>query len=346
MRYILEITTKIGCINMCEYCPQTKLVRRYLKNAHITNLKNNLLSAGDDINNPHMLFMDEYLKQDKNRETMMSLETFKKCLSTVDESVDIHFAGYTEAFENPAAIDMVEYAYHKGHKTLVNTTLMCITKDQIDRLSKLKFKEFNLHLPSKTYFENIGRNTAAKRKETGKIISDEYLDLVDYMLDAKINKHWHTHSANPDDLDKKYMLHPEIAEHAGERILSQGYKNRGLNSRAGNLGKLTGEALWKNNWCNRIIHNILLPDGNVQLCCQDYGLEEPIGNLLHMPYHTLFETNRFKEIQAGKASICQRCDDGIAVPKNSKMKLGYQMQNYEDEWRISKFKDKHENRKQ
>ena len=39
MHYILEITTKIGCINMCEYCPQTKLVRRYLKNAHI--LKNN-----------------------------------------------------------------------------------------------------------------------------------------------------------------------------------------------------------------------------------------------------------------------------------------------------------------
>ena len=117
---------------MCEYCPQTKLVRRYLKNAHITNLKNNLLSAGDDINNPHMLFMDEYLKQDKNRETMMSLETFKKCLSTVHESVDIHFAGYTEAFENPAAIDMVEHAYHKGHKTLVNTTLMCITKNQIE----------------------------------------------------------------------------------------------------------------------------------------------------------------------------------------------------------------------
>ena len=25
----LEITTKIGCRNMCEYCPQTKLIKRY-----------------------------------------------------------------------------------------------------------------------------------------------------------------------------------------------------------------------------------------------------------------------------------------------------------------------------
>ena len=58
-----------------------------------------------------------------------------------------------------------------------------------------------------------------------------------------------------------------------------------------------------------------------------------------MSYHTLFETNRFKEIQAGKASICQRCDDGVAVPNDQKIKLR-SMQDHEDEWRVSKFKEK------
>ena len=79
----------------------------------------------------------------------------------------------------------------------------------------------------------------------------------------------------------------------------------------------------------------MLPDGGVQLCCQDYGLEEPIGNLLHMPYPSLFETKRFKEIMAGKASICQRCDDGVAVPNDQKVKLR-SMQKYEHEWRKKK----------
>ena len=150
---------------------------------------------------------------------------------------------------------------------------------------------------------------------------------------SKVNAVFHTHSA------PGYGLHPEVEERYGDQMRNIGYKNRGLNSRAGNIGKLTGEALWKNNWCQLIIHNVLLPYGGVQLCCQDYGLEEPIGNLLHMPYHTLFETKRFKEIMQGKASICQRCDDGVAVPNSEKMRLR-RMEFAEDSWRIEKMKEK------
>ena len=42
MKYILEITTKIGCANMCEYCPQTKLIRRYINNHHMKTLNDNM----------------------------------------------------------------------------------------------------------------------------------------------------------------------------------------------------------------------------------------------------------------------------------------------------------------
>ena len=301
MKYILEITTKIGCSNMCEYCPQTKLVKQYMKNAHMHTLNDHFNKASDNI---HLEFMEEYLKKDKNRETMMSLETFKKCLSTIDPSVDIHFSGYVEAFENPHAIDMVEYAVTKGHVVGINTTLMFVTKEIIDRLAKIgSFKHFSVHTPSATYFETIGRIGKTSflrddprddiRKETGKSISEKYFDLLGYMIEkaSAVKAVFHTHSA------PGHGLHPEIEERYGDMMRAIGYKNRGLNSRAGNIGKLTGEALWENNWCQRIIHNVLLPDGGVQLCCQDYGLEEPIGNLLHMPYHTLFETKRFKEIK-------------------------------------------------
>ena len=313
---------------MCEYCPQTKLIKNFVGNEHTKRLTNRYKKSGD-VESLDTLLVQEYVKKDKNRTTMMSLDTFKKCLSTIPPQVDIHFTGYTEAFEIPNCTDMIFHAHEKGHEVLINTTLVGMTKNDIDRLESItSFKEFNVHLTSATYFENIGKNSASEKIKTGKEISKDYLDVLDYIIDAKFQKHFHTHSADG------YGLHPEIEEYAGVRINEIGYKNRGLNSRAGNLGKLTGEKLWENNWCHRIIHNVLLPDGTLQLCCQDYGLEEPLGNLLHIDYPDIFETENFKKrIMTGKTEICNRCDDGIAVSNEGRDKLR-SMQKYESEWRV------------
>lgn len=333
-RYCLEITTKIGCSNVCEYCPQTKLIKNYTTNTHNSVMKDHFTKT-EDAKQLDSLLLHKYLLEDKNRELMMSLDTFKECLSTIPDQVDIHFTGYTEAFENPECIDMMEHAYEKGHRILCNTTLVGLTPEIIKRLEKLHFKEFHIHLPSATYYENIGKTSKKVKTETGKDITDEYLHILDCMIDAKISagfpKHFHTHSG-----PEAPGLHPEIEEHAGSRIKAIGYRNRGLNSRAGNLGKLTGELLWENNWCQRIIHNVLLPDGTVQLCCQDYGLEEPLGNLTFTNYYDIFQTNNFqKRIAGGQAPICNRCDDGIAVPNQGKQKLR-SMEHFENEWRTKK----------
>ena len=332
MQYTLEITTRIGCSNMCEYCPQDLLIKTYKKNIHNKRLTKNYDDAGDK-KWLEKLIIHEYTQKDKNRKTLMSLDDFKTALSTVPPEVDIHFAGYTEAFENPECIDMVEHSVKKGHRTGVNTTLVGVKKSDLDRLSKLTFKHFHVHLPSANYFENIGRNSAKIQQETGKIISNDYLEMIDYVLQYSNLSNFHTHSAPGKE------LHKEIEEYAGDRIRKAGYRNRGLCSRAGNLGKMTGEALWKDNWCHRIIQNVLLPDGTVQLCCQDYGLEEPLGNLLHMDYYEIFESETFKLVMAGKSAICQRCDDGVAVPNDMKKHLA-SMQHHEDEWRIIKNRRK------
>jgi len=327
MKYTLEITTKIGCSNMCEYCPQDKLIKTYTKNIHNKRLTE-VYDATNDQKWLDKLLVNEYTQGDKNRKTMMSLDDFKTALSTIPPEVDIHFSGYTEAFENPEAIDMVEYAVHKGHQTGVNTTLVGVKKSDLDRLSRLNFKHFHIHLPSANYFETIGRNSAKVRRETGKEISDDYLNIIDYVFQYGNLSKFHTHSATGKE------LHREIEEYAGSRIRASGYRNRGLCSRAGNLGKMDDTPLWEGNWCHRIIQNVLLPDGSVQLCCQDYGLEEPLGNLYQMPYYELFETELFKnKIMKGKSEICQRCDEGVAVPGEFKTKLR-SMQEYEDEWRI------------
>ena len=93
MKYILEVTTKIGCSNVCEYCPQTKLIKNYTNNLHNAVMKKHF-NDENDIKVIESLLLHKYLEKDKNRTTMMSLDTFKKCLSSIPPQVDIHFTGY------------------------------------------------------------------------------------------------------------------------------------------------------------------------------------------------------------------------------------------------------------
>lgn len=330
MRRILEITTRIGCSNICEYCPQAKLIKNYTENRHGHRIEKRFTEDGD-IKVLQKMLVHDYLNKDKNRETEMTLDTFKKCLSTVPSSVDIHFTGYTEPFENESCIDMISHVLEKGHRVSINTTIVGMTKDTVDKLEALYIeypaeqdKELNFHLPSDVFYEKIGRTRIKEKRETGNEISEEYMEMLDYILKSRLpirknTYHFHAHGG----------IHREILERFKDRLP---VKNRGINSRAGNLGKLTGEALWENNWCERIFHNVLLPDGGVQLCCQDYGLDEPLGNLKDMEYEEIHNTNKFYKISQGGAKLCQACDDGVAVPKDGKVKLT-SMQNYQEEWR-------------
>ena len=72
MKYILEITTKIGCSNVCEYCPQTKLIRNYTNNLHNAVMKKHF-DDEKDVKEIESLLLHKYLEKDKNRTTMMFL---------------------------------------------------------------------------------------------------------------------------------------------------------------------------------------------------------------------------------------------------------------------------------
>ncbi len=111
MKSNLEITTVIGCKNMCSYCPQEKLLNAYK----------------DDVR-------------------VMSFETFKKCVDKVPIDSEIHFTGMAEPFLNPDCVKMIEYAFRKGHEIFLSTTLVGL-KD-IPLLEKITFKTFLVHLPS------------------------------------------------------------------------------------------------------------------------------------------------------------------------------------------------------
>lgn len=94
----LEITTIIGCKNMCKYCPQDLLLKTY------------------------------------KGKKLMSFEDFKKFLEHVPVNVDIYFAGFSEAFLNRDSSKMIKYAVNRGHEVIFYTTLIGITDEAFEIL--------------------------------------------------------------------------------------------------------------------------------------------------------------------------------------------------------------------
>lgn len=64
---------------------------------------------------------------------------------------------------------------------------------------------------------------------------------------------------------------------------------------------------------NRNMQNVLLPNGDVYLCCMDYGLKHRLGNLLAQSYESLFESETYKRIISGMSDdsidiLCRKCE--------------------------------------
>ena len=102
----LEITTVIGCVNMCDYCPQNKIIAAY-----------------------------------KGKDRVMSFNTFKKCIDKVPKNVPILFSGFAEPFQNKDCIKMVDYANKNGFLVKIFTTGIGIKKEHIPVLEKLSVKD-------------------------------------------------------------------------------------------------------------------------------------------------------------------------------------------------------------
>ena len=110
----LAITTKIGCINNCAYCPQSVFVKAYKQRSDIT---------------------------------LMTLNDYKTCLSKVPEKIIISFAGFSEPWLNPNCTSMVLHTHEKGYLIRVNTTGIGMLPSDIEKISHIPFRKFVIHLP-------------------------------------------------------------------------------------------------------------------------------------------------------------------------------------------------------
>ena len=256
---------------------------------------------------PQELIMKEYSLINKienisyGKPVVMSFETFKMCCDKLPKTLVIAFSGYAENFLNPEITDMILYAHQLGHPIRIFSTLVGMKLEDIDKIKHIPFDSFLIHLPDTEMFAKIPVNS-------------KYLEVLQKLITSKIK-----------NLSCMTMgsTHPKIKE-----ILNIKLDASEMQSRAGNLknvrnefekklGPLCCNMTSRENLEDVLNGNVLLPNGDVSLCCMDYGLQNILGNLLKCNYNELFDNDSFKKIREKMKSddsdiICRNCVEAIS----------------------------------
>lgn len=220
----------------------------------------------------------------------MTLESYMKYLNKIPTTTNIHFSGFCEPFLNPECLDMVEYTCRKEYNVSIFTTLVGLGKDGYDRIHQYEYDLFCLHVPDEQNNSKFN-------------ITQEYLDLLAHVLanKPKAKRFW---------ISCHGTLHPQLQEHIKQPIDSY------IIDRAGNINLGAHRNITGYLYCtatnNKIDQNVLLPNGDVTLCCMDYGLKHILGNLNDMRYEQLHESDSAHEVYkmflGGSKGLCNKCN--------------------------------------
>lgn len=217
-------------------------------------------------------------------EKVFTVENFTKVISTVPTSIDIHFSGFAEPFLNPDTPKMMNIAHEKGHKIHLYSTMVGITEEGADILKNVNPQIIRIHVADPNAM---------------KIVDDKWLESHEIFYNT--------------GLKGSYMAMGHVSEKVKNYLDSKGiiYEIPTMLSRGGNLhiNKMhingpIGCAM------DRWHQNVVLPDGNVYICCMDYGLTMPAGNLLDDDYRSIW--NKAEEYKNNhnppENSICRSCE--------------------------------------
>lgn len=257
---------------------------------------------------PQSLLLDKYYGGNSSRKSQMTLEEYKHYLGKLPKNTLIDWAGFVEPFLNPQAADMMLYTHEQGYEQTLFTTLVGATDEDLEKVVRIPFKMVCLHTPDENNYAQIP-------------ITEEYLRHLRYVINARReNGEAFITTANCQSLP-----HPDILSITSGKLKI--YCE--MSDRAGNLDgdsdKLEHFDKRGRIWCTRTVqlnHNVLLPDGTVVLCCNDFGLEHVLGNLGECDYEDLMKSNTMREVKRALTFdeslpvICRKCI--FAIPINGK----------------------------
>lgn len=272
----LEFTTNIaekGCVVDCAFCPQ-----RILENSY-------------------------------TGKRLLTLDEFKLVVDKLPKEVRCTFAGFTEPFLNKYCTDMVEYAHAAGHPVSVFTTAVGIKPDDVYRLAKIPYAGnpnggFCLHLPdqeriAKHPINNTYIQTIKAFHEVHASIQNFYVMCMGFEVHESVREYF-PHAVIPHfwnragNLTREAIVKPELLK---------------LASRVNNAPLKKGPHTC--GCVEDLYHNVLLPNGDVSLCCMDYSLDYILGNLFTQEYDDVVP--KWNSCFA----MCRSCENGVKPKEES-----------------------------
>jgi len=229
----------------------------------------------------------------------MSFDTFKRCLKKVPKSVRIDFSGMAEPWLNKNCTKMLLFAYKQGYKKIaVYTTGVGMTLADVRKIENIPFEIFYVHLT------DVCGNTKIK-------VDKQYLKVLKGIKKSKIRKI---------EFMAMGKVHPKLRS-----MFSDVSKDLKMTTRAGNikfLPQVSKSGPITCSWRHWLQHNVLLPNGDILLCCADYGRTQVLGNLLRNNYEDLFTGKEFKNVlellknETKGDIICRHCEYAIGYTRN------------------------------
>lgn len=265
LEFTTSIDTRNGCVVDCVYCPQRTLQEKY------------------------------------KGERFLSFENFKKVVDKLPKEIRVTFAGFTEPFLNPKCTDMLLYAHEKGHPVSIFTTGVGLTIKDYKRIKHIPYAGepnggFTLHIPD------------ADRKAKHPI-TESYVELIEYMYmcwrkGQLINFNVMSMGAPHESVSHLWSTphQPEMWSRAGNLFHEAILKPELMNRKNDFQSVYHGEGPKTCGCIEELYHNVMLPNGDVSLCCMDYGLKHILGNMFTQEYedvvpqlNTCFDMCRFCE---------------------------------------------------
>jgi hypothetical protein len=290
----IEITTYIGCPLACLYCPQDILVKKY-KGEGYTGKK------------------------------VMPLKSFKAMLSKIPKQVQIIFSGYVEPWTNSKCTDMILHTLEQGYRCSVFTTLQGLSVDNAKKvLDEFRKRDDQLHiicihLPDKDMFMRGWKDTP------------EYWEVLDLFFRFFMEKGGLSPRFQAMTMDKNGEPHPEVVKRYGLRVsgFSAWDRAASLDTEKNKVDESAMVSKVRNTFANGCgatpstyyNHQVLLPNGDIQICCMDYSLKNKLGNLEELDkWEDVFITSEYKRIdelskraEFTEELICKSCDQACRI---------------------------------
>jgi hypothetical protein len=234
---------------------------------------------------------------------LMSFEVFASCVRKLPPHVEVDFSGFAEPWGNPECTRMLLFALERGHDLRIHTTLRGVTRSDVDAFAAIpsaRLKQLSVHLPSRD--PRLERHPA----------DPAYLELLASLVETGIPLRFSVHGSGP-------------ASEVADLLAAHGVAlpaPRDTHTRAGNVD-LSGIAALGNRrppariagklGCRRPGWRVLLPNGEVALCCMDYRLDHVLGSLLESDFETVFYGARWRRVQRARedeslAVLCRTCE--------------------------------------